>query len=217
MAMHSGAVEVLVVRHAERLDETEQKDAFYRTCGDRWWDPPLSARGVAQASSAGAQLRALHARQPFDEVLCSPTLRTMQTASYIAKELELGVRRVPGLAACAAAIQQFGIGSFRPSNQIHEAPHGKQPKPRFLSEKECEAVCAPGTRFLPEDTMFEQFEPCVRRVAMQSSSRRVLIVSHREGIRELRELAGSSDMRTPYCCISRFLLADCQAKWIYAP
>ena len=73
--------EVFVVRHGERVHETSERTAFFATCGDRWYDPPLTAKGVAQARQAGEYLEALHASQPFEEVLCSPLLRTVQTAS----------------------------------------------------------------------------------------------------------------------------------------
>jgi len=107
----ASAVEIFIVRHGERADETAEKVAFYRTCGERWWDPPLTASGKAQADVAGRALQQAHAAQPFDAVLCSPTLRTVQTASHVAAALGLPVRRVPGLSECAAAIKQIGLAA----------------------------------------------------------------------------------------------------------
>lgn len=207
---------MVVVRHAERMDETERACAFYQTCGDRWWDPPLSREGETQARDVGRRLAAMYPNGQFSAVMCSPTLRTVQTAAYIAAELGLPLRRVPGLAECAAQVCKHGISRFRggeTSASFQGVPAFKSDTLCFLSEEACTSLCAPGTRFLPADTTYDQFEPCLKRVAIRSRARRELIVSHREGIREIRMLAGSRDLKTPYCCISSFELIG-GSKWI---
>ena len=81
-------------------------------------------------------------------------------------------------------------------------------KPQFLSEEVLHPLCAPGTSFAPPDSAHEEFVTCVTRVASVAPSGRVLVVSHREGIRDLCELCPGSEgrVRTPYCCIAYLTL-----------
>jgi broad specificity phosphatase PhoE len=120
------------------------------------------------------------------------------TASYIAAELGLPMRCVPGLAECAAAVHQQRIANFNPMR-----PGG----PRFLTEAEARPHCAPGTRFTDASVHYEPFFDAVERVAREGAGSRVLLVTHREGIRDLSEVAGEPCRRTPYCCIARFAFA----------
>ena len=272
------SIEVVLLRHAERVDETAERDEWARSCGNRYWDPPITQRGLGQSRDAGEALLHEHTRLPFSCVYVSPCLRTVQTAAELAQVIGLPLRCVPGLAECAAAVNQKGIASFRPvptaaakgqvpgantgagvgvganaataeaeHRQQLEPPHrlSRPPTPRrfltesavsaetvrFLTESELAVHCPEGTRFLARDDTYEDFFACVARLAaaerdaqtghaisaaaaaavaasttaaptgaMAAPSLRVLMVTHREGIRDLCALAGSPHRRTPYCC-----------------
>jgi len=210
----SGWSSVVLVRHGERADEVRDGDML----GRPHWDPPLTPRGTEQARAAGERLRPLHASRPWDCVYASPCLRTMQTASHIAAVLDLPLCSAPGLAECAAAVQERGIESFQPEEltaeeQPLELPRhlrgshlvrrflsrGGSPR-RFMSEAEVAPFCAPGVRFAPADTRFEGFQQCAERLAARG--RHVLLVTHREGIRDLCAIAGEATRRTEYCCVA---------------
>jgi hypothetical protein len=103
------------------------------TSPSRYFDPPLTKRGQAQAHLAGQAISSLpHA---FNAIYCSPQLRCLETAAPIAAQLGL-VRNAPrtrcsrvdacdmlnvipicsqkivivaGLSQCAAAIERAGL------------------------------------------------------------------------------------------------------------
>jgi len=81
----SNTCQVLFIRHGERADFAADTNIKY----DVPSDPPLTKLGIEQAKEAGRLLKVYIAAQKFDEVIieCSPFIRTVQTASYIAKEL----------------------------------------------------------------------------------------------------------------------------------
>ena len=108
------SIEVVLLRHAERVDETAERDEWARSCGNRYWDPPITQRGLRQSRDAGESLLHEHIKRPFSCVYVSPCLRTVQTAAELAQVIGLPLRCVPGLAECAAAVNQKGITSFRP-------------------------------------------------------------------------------------------------------
>ena len=96
MSRNPISVEVWIVRHGERIDETDQARAWYNaTEKDRRFDPPLTDAGRAQARKASCTLRKLLARSSgegsgefssfssvplFDTVYCSPMQRCLATA-----------------------------------------------------------------------------------------------------------------------------------------
>ena len=270
------SIEVVLLRHAERVDETAERDEWARNCGDRYWDPPITKRGLRQSRDAGEALLLEHARRPFSCIHVSPCLRTVQTAAELAQLLGLPLRCAPGLAECAAAVTQKGIESFRPvtaadaTGRMSPPRNGRgcgrgrgvgagasaalaataepplrpsRPAPRFLTEAELAVHCPEGTRFLARDDSYEGFFACAARLAAAerdaliwdaalgavgaasaalgteaaataaastgaaaSPSVRVLMVTHREGIRDLCTLAGAPHRRTPYCCAALYAL-----------
>ena len=111
LTLGATTTEVVLVRHAERLDEVP--DAAVQN--DRpWWDPPITTKGIQQSRAAGERLRELHAQRAFEYVMVSPCARTIQTASHIAAALRLPLVLVPGLSECAAAIHKYGLAAFAP-------------------------------------------------------------------------------------------------------
>ena len=73
-------------------------------------------------------------------------------------------------------------------------------------------------RFQDAETRYEKFEAAVNRAA-SSGEPRVLLVTHREGIRDLAQVTGvRGRLKTPYCCIARFAYAhdgkeDAPSAW----
>jgi len=80
----------LVVRHGVTQHSLERR---FSGSGGRF-DPPLVEQGVAQAEAAAAEVAA---RGGADVLLCSPMLRTRQTAEVIGRAIGLDPVVVPGL------------------------------------------------------------------------------------------------------------------------
>jgi len=82
---------IILMRHAEREDraqELEGKD--WISTALRPQDPELSAKGRDQAKYVGEQLKNVGVTR----ILCSPMIRTVQTADIIAEQLGLGKNSV---------------------------------------------------------------------------------------------------------------------------
>jgi len=78
---------IILMRHAEREDraaEAEGKD--WISTAPRPQDPLLSEKGLLQASEVGRQLR----DRGVSKILCSPMIRTVQSANCVAEQLGLG-------------------------------------------------------------------------------------------------------------------------------
>lgn len=87
-----GACEILFIRHGERADLAPEKGVEY----DIKADPPLTPLGVTQAEETGRYLKEYIARGNFDEVHieCSGFIRTIQTATLIAKHAGLNKPKI---------------------------------------------------------------------------------------------------------------------------
>ncbi|KAL3084349.1 hypothetical protein niasHT_035175 [Heterodera trifolii] len=83
-----------LVRHGQRVDNV---DAQWRTNGalprGKWDDPPLSARGLLQASEVGDALAA----EPIHLIFCSPFTRCVQTAQHIVDKMRQNGSNLPSL------------------------------------------------------------------------------------------------------------------------
>ena len=90
------------VRHGERADNFHFKNfinQFYEpTVIEFKFDPPLTPDGKTQAFEAGVRITQLIKDQDFEDrplkILVSPFLRTLQTASYISKGMDLRDRTI---------------------------------------------------------------------------------------------------------------------------
>jgi probable phosphoglycerate mutase len=83
--MSGTPIRLFLARHAEPAWQIE---------GVSYSDPVLTARGRRQAELLAERLAA----EPIDEILCSPTNRTVETAGFVAKALGIEPTVVPGLA-----------------------------------------------------------------------------------------------------------------------
>mmetsp|Transcript_49112 Transcript_49112/g.87647 ORF Transcript_49112/g.87647 Transcript_49112/m.87647 type:complete len:283 (-) Transcript_49112:1477-2325(-) len=174
---------VWMVRHGERLDEVDRNRWIKMATRRTWHDPPLTSRGKDQAVLAARSLLE-HARQrSFDAIYTSPLLRCMQTAEQIAKHLDLPVVAVPGLAECAAAVRQHGLSSST-----------------FRSEEELSAQCAMDFTMSPK---LMDFDTQLRALA-STKGPDLLVVTHREGLRDTSALTPTPFRHTPYCCVAHF-------------
>eukprot|EP00850_Spirogloea_muscicola_P018486 SM000170S02658 [mRNA] locus=s170:65371:66694:+ [translate_table: standard] len=88
------------MRHGERADDA---DPAWAPAADRPWDPPLTARGAAQARAAGEALGA--AGLGITRVVTSPFLRCVQTTAQV-------------LAGLAAAAERAGGGQPQPDVRV---------------------------------------------------------------------------------------------------
>jgi broad specificity phosphatase PhoE len=213
--VESGAsCEVWIVRHGERYDEVPGND-WYETCGESWLDPPLTARGQVQAEDAALALEARlretqteAAAEPlFDAIFSSPLQRCISTAAPFSRIFGLPIRPVPGLAECAAALQ--GKAASKDAWATARLP--------LLCAKQLRELC-PDAAFLPEDEVVEPFisrDGVCAAARLTEGRRRILIVTHREGIRDLTALAGTPVRKTPYCCIASFSFARGTCQWSF--
>lgn len=190
---------VVLVRHAERADENPGAAVSLEHFPE--WDPPLTEIGVDQARRAavhvGSKLSSFYSFSPA--VYTSPFLRCVQTAHPFAQALHLPLVVDTGAGACAWAFKKSLRDEGRPppflgESALHSAAPGMELRfgaPRtegaedFVSFLASVAACAPPPQPAGDGHL--------RAPA-------VLVVTHREGLRELDRLCGVAErMATPYC------------------
>jgi len=162
--------------------------------------------GKCQAEYAAAELRLQLPNKPFDVIYCSPLHRCVTTAEPFSETFGVPVKLVPGLGECCAALRGSSYKKLCGKLLALEELVQLHPNARF---------CDPDTVVDPYLTQTRQ--TCVGRLAQRSS--RILVVTHREGIRDLAGLAGSQRTpRTSYGCIAHFVAAGAgtpKEKWTY--
>lgn len=204
----SSGSEVWVVRHGERFDEVPGND-WYNTCGDMWFDPPLTEKGRRQAEGSASKLEQLVGCGYFDRIYCSPLQRCVSTAAPFSAKFRAPVVLCAGLGECCAALRGQSLelgnnGSFVVGFTRNMLRHGESVPLKSISE--LEQLCSEA-EFGSADGVIDEYLPCVERLAGAHS--RVLIVTHREGIRDLIKAAGyDGRIKTPYCCIAQFRFDD---------
>lgn len=75
-------MKVFFIRHGEAIDDVENKYGG-------WYDPDLSPKGLAGAKMVGEKLKVINTSATL--ILSSPLKRTVQTATEIAKVLNLPI------------------------------------------------------------------------------------------------------------------------------
>jgi len=108
----------------------------------------------------------------------------MQTAEQISHVLDLPVIVVHGLCECALAVQRDGLFNLQP---------------QFHNPLNINFYC-PKMKLTGIDETLEKFEEsCLRLVEKYGETGDIVIVTHREGIRELANYAGKPIRRVTYC------------------
>ena len=207
--------EVWIVRHGERYDEVPG-NTWYETSGAAWLDPPLTACGRVQAEHAAVvldtMLRETHtdtAAPLIDAIFSSPLQRCIATAAAapFSRIFNLPIRPVPGLAECAAALR--GEATSKATWEKARLP--------LMRPDQLQELC-PDATFVPEDEIVEPFispEGVCAAARLTDGKQRILVVTHREAIRDLTALAGTPVRKTPYCCIARFSFARDTCRWSF--
>jgi hypothetical protein len=191
-------VHLIVVRHSERLDEVDEgawkkmlaKSSGRKTAKD---DPVISPeRGERFALDMAKTLKEILPRMAPDVrpvLYSSKLLRAVQTAAFVAKELNLPVRLSAGLATIIPAVKK-AAGSFE-----------------FASIDEMRSLC-PGVEFIDCDQQGGNFVPpshwkdATASIVETHVNELPIIIAHRESV---RKLAGEFK-QTPYCCLGLFNL-----------
>jgi len=183
---------------------------------DLWFDPPLTSRG---ASHAGATAQAFK-DQVFkgssgkdgglDAIYVSPLVRAAQTAAEFSKVLNVPLKVVPGLSTCAAAVVEER-GLIRDSHGNLRLRRSNLP---FRSMDQLRGMCE-GAEILdtnPEEEISQDFCQQIRELCEkelkgstpeQPRLHRVMVVAHREGVRDVSQISQGATIRsTPYCCVA---------------
>jgi len=185
-----------MVRHGERVDETKHGAVWRAKNKKRWFDPPLTERGHQQATNAAIKIVKHFGRAdniPFECVYASPLVRTMQTASQIALHLDLPIKPDPGIATCTAAYKHGGSEGqpLLEHSQIRE--HVKADVDDFDHQYNDEFI-----------QTIERLSHLQFRKNPDKLEHEILVVTHREGLRDTSAVAGSHFTKTPYCGVGIF-------------
>jgi hypothetical protein len=228
---------VFVVRHGERIDETHLGAQWMAANRDRWFDPPLTAPGRAQASQAAAGLKELllgrhGGKIPFKRIYSSTLVRALQTAEQYALVFGLKVCPVPALACCAAAIKQHGpkapllawaeAQAACPDAELEEYREYEPPQPGMCNKRSGGARYQHAMEQLAIEAAREPAQAAAGSAGSGASADddgdvdcgcSVLVITHREGLRDLSGVAGQPFRRTSYCCTAVFECTENQAEY----
>ena len=228
---------MLIVRHSERIDEVDlqawfriverENETRLRSKRDLSNDPILTENGKLLADRAGISLKRMlstyfvqvpqPSQTPPTAIFCSRLKRCVETAYRLALELRLPIIVSKGLALTAKAVEEREGGSHLFG---------------FLDLEEIRKCC-PQVNVFSSD--FEDFSgplvdvtfPCTPhphvmsmeitpqqhwREALITIARRhpfSIVVAHRETI---RNLAGSTPVPVPYCCMAIFKFKETEEQ-----
>jgi len=199
-----GSCEVWIVRHGERFDEVPGNN-WFDICGDLWFDPPLTDEGKKQAAAASEIMMTMNDSNgipiSFDTIYSSPLQRCVSTAEPFSARLGAPVRMCAGLGDCCAALR----GEHMELNAAEERFTTQQMMKGNIvpmrSKEELQRLC-PKATFTELDPVIDKYQTCVERLAV--GKKRILIVTHREGIRDFIKMLKLPRTNTPYCCTALF-------------
>ena len=170
---------------------------------------------------------------PFSRVYTSPLLRTLQTAEQFGAVLQLPVTPAPGIATCTAAFKRHGargcplLGTARARAACAGIAHVEEFDPAYDGTAElgtdggcdgagCDSFVGTVARLARrEGAAFAAAQQAAATTSASGSSGgagggerqripSVLVVTHREGLRDLSQLTGNPFVKTKYCCIGLF-------------
>lgn len=207
---------VILVRHAERADEAPLEDIgsvpWSRTT--RLYDPPLTRRGEEQARIAAkyiGDMFKVHSGETglydFSAVHTSQLLRCTQTAAAVSRELGgVPLRVNAGLASCAKWCRIA-------------AALGREVKLASVTElaeavADIEIEVARYVRPSPRHACRKFVETLEDLARQQRDNGALLVVTHREGIRQLDRIAGEvRKMAMPYCVVHEYEFDLVSGSW----
>ncbi|MDJ0598819.1 MAG: histidine phosphatase family protein [Crocosphaera sp.] len=187
---------VWIARHGNRLDFVNP-DWFNRA--ERRYDPPLSEDGFVQAKQLGNRLK----KENIGHIFASPFLRTIQTASEVAKILDLPIKL------------EAGIGEWHNPHWMSERP---KIHPRELLEKNYPYIDWNYTSYLvPEYPEMEVI--MMKRMAniaqqlVNNYTEDILLVGHGASVIGLTEglTQESPTFKPSLCCLVK--LVKMENKW----
>lgn len=152
----------------------------------------------------------------FTAVHTSPLLRCLQTAAAIAREFGgLPLVADPALAACAQKVKNAGAAGktvpFATDDELVGVLDGLKLERRKSAEDGDGVATSSGAA---QPFGCELFVSAVEQLArVEDGDNAVLVVTHREGLRELDRLAGEGRMLTPYCCAHEYIFDTITGKW----
>ncbi|KAH3745445.1 histidine phosphatase family protein [Pelomyxa schiedti] len=232
--------EVWVVRHGERQDYVDP--TWPDTHADTRHDPPLTYSGMLLAHATGARIASqsitgglgiavgypeggADATPAAAAILCSPFLRTIQTASPIAAKLGIPIRIENGLAEGLREGYEFTC-------QPRMLPVVQVPAimSSVISECGLPALPADPTRLVdttyvsvhdfptyPEarPVFWQRFKDTVDALLSKPPAPCLILVTHGYGFQSISEkLAGKPVEDTPgYCAVSHFWRDSSTAPW----
>ncbi|EAZ90524.1 histidine phosphatase family protein [Crocosphaera chwakensis] len=187
---------VWIARHGNRLDFV--KPDWFNTA-QRRYDPPLSEDGFIQAKQLGQRLQ----YEKIGHIFASPFLRTIQTASEVAKLLDIPIKL------------EAGIGEWHNPQWMSETP---EIHPRELLEKDYSYIDWNYTSYrVPkypemEVTMMTRMAEVIEQLVSQYSDD-ILLVGHGASVMGLIQgLTQELPVFQPsLCCLSKLVKTD--SKW----
>ena len=192
----SSSPTVWIARHGNRLDFV--KPHWFNTAKRRY-DPPLSEDGFVQAKQLGKRLQ----KENIGHIFASPFLRTIQTASEVAKILDLPIKL------------EAGIGEWHNPHWMSENP---EIHPRELLEKDYPYIDWSYSSYLVpkypemEVTMMKRMAEVAEKV-VRDYSQEILLVGHGASVIGLTEglTKATPTFKASLCCLVK--LVKINDKW----
>ncbi|MGK7883706.1 MAG: histidine phosphatase family protein [Crocosphaera sp.] len=187
---------VWIARHGNRLDFVKPK--WFNTAKRRY-DPPLSEDGFIQAKQLGKCLQ----KENISHIFASPFLRTIQTASEVAKILDLPIKL------------EAGIGEWHNPNWMSENP---ETHPRELLEKDYPHIDWNYSSYLvpkypeTEVTMMKRMAQVADKL-VSNYSQEILLVGHGASVIGLTQALTKETptFKASLCCLVK--LVKINDKW----
>ncbi|MDJ0731334.1 MAG: histidine phosphatase family protein [Crocosphaera sp.] len=187
---------VWIARHGNRLDFVNPN--WFNTAKRRY-DPPLSEDGFIQAKQLGKRLE----KENIGHIFASPFLRTIQTASEVAKMLDLPIKL------------EAGIGEWHNPHWMSEHP---ETHPKKLLEKDYPHIDWNYASYLVpkypemEVTMMKRMAEVVEKLVNDYSGD-ILLVGHGASVIGLTQglTQETPSFKASLCCLVK--LVKTKQKW----
>ncbi len=191
----SSSQTVWIARHGNRLDFVNPN--WFNTAKRRY-DPPLSEDGFIQAKQLGKHLK----KENISHIFASPFLRTIQTASEVAKILDLPIKL------------EAGIGEWHNPHWMSEHP---ETHPQEILEKDYPNIDWNYSSYLVpkypemEVTMMARMATVIEKI-VKDYSQEILLVGHGASVIGLTEglTKETPKFRASLCCLVKLVKTNNQ-------